>query len=59
MSETDNKSKLLEMHNRTGLSLLKCREYLIQTNGDLDKAMKLAREDTFEDIKQRGGVMDG
>lgn len=51
--------KVKEMRERTSLSLMKCKYYLVKANWDLEEAMKLARIDTRESMKRFGGIMDG
>ena len=51
--------KILELKSKTDLPLLKCRKALVETQGDIKKALKLLREQNPPTSIHNQGLWDG
>jgi len=53
------KDKILELKKKTSLPLMECKAALIEVNGDLEKALEILKKKTYQEMVNKGFILDG
>ena len=52
------KDKIKELRDRTGIGIIKCRDVLVEANGNVDYAVEVIRDTALAKAKGRIGIMN-